>query len=225
MFTLFIDGIITTLVNELIPVAIPSFTKPETLLFGSKTADKSFEGSLMDIYISKGGYLQIISSLTNNCKLYLGYQNQFCLYCSPLTFLYNGTCVLSCPKGTYKDTLIRSCRLCDIHCSECNGPLYSNCLNCPIAYPFLFKTYCFSQCPLGTIHRDPNSNYCECEDSCKDCSFNEILQIAQCSGCVNPDFTLIPNLYKCVQSTECPYSYFADYTSGTGICSLTCQNY
>ena len=42
----------------------------------------------------------------------------------------DGTCVSECPTGYYARDDINACRICDITCYECTGPLYNECTAC-----------------------------------------------------------------------------------------------
>ena len=56
-----------------------------------------------------------------------------CITCAETEIYINpvdGTCVSECPIGYYPRDDINECRICDITCYTCTGPLYNECTSC-----------------------------------------------------------------------------------------------
>ncbi len=54
--------------------------------------------------------------------------------------------VRSCGSGYYQEELTTDCKLCDVTCIECDGPLSDNCLVCPHDRPNLQYQHCVVNC-------------------------------------------------------------------------------
>ncbi|KAK7891541.1 hypothetical protein WMY93_023504 [Mugilogobius chulae] len=98
---------------------------------------------------------------------------QLCSTCAAPHYLDNGTCVHSCPLGTYSSSQdadgqqLGFCRPCDPVCSSCTGASAKDCLTCSPGHLRLLHL-CVSHCPKG-YYKD--SSGCEkCHHSCALCS-------------------------------------------------------
>lgn len=219
-FSFFLNGIdqYSQFSTNFILVTPPDLTLTKNFYFGMISIDSSFTGNIIDLYTGCGARVLIQPSALSYCQLSIGIQQPFCLYCSTLAYAYNGTCVLSCPSGTYRDINTMTCRFCSNLCNECTGPQDSACLSCITPYPYFFNSRCFSSCPLGT---SASINFtCSCDPSCQTCAYDSTSNMALCQSCVNPSYFIV-NGYQCVESMYCPYNFFGNIASMT--CASTCS--
>ena len=219
-FSLFLNGIdqYSQFSSNFIAVSPPDRTLPNVFYFGKISTDSSFSGNVIDLYTGRGARVMISPSSLQYCQLSIGIQQPFCLYCYSVAYIYNGTCVLSCPSGSYRDINTMTCRICNDLCKECSGPQESACLSCATPYPYLFNSRCFDYCPIGTL---ASANYtCICHQSCQTCAYDSTSASFLCQTCMNPSH-FIRNGYECVESLFCPYDYFGS-TAATSSCALTC---
>lgn len=142
--------------------------------------------------------------------------------CSNLMIPSQNLCVDFCPAKFYSTN--SQCLPCDLNCSECTGPLATNCATC--VNNFLFQGQCYTTCPDGT-YRDGTTCY-SCHISCSTCSGPNSYECINCSAtfpyrelgtniCVstcNPTYYLVSTLSQCVQT--CPLGFF--------ISGQTCQS-
>jgi hypothetical protein len=80
--------------------------------------------------------------------------------------MYNSTCIINCPIGTYKNYDI--CQKCDTSCLSCVGfSLY--CTSCSVGNYF-YNGQCLSNCP-GSTYLSPSTYICkDCEPYCIVCT-------------------------------------------------------
>ena len=220
-FNIFLNGVNqnSQFPSNLIPVSPPDLTLPTVFYFGKISTDSTFSGNIMNLYTGRGARIMISPSSILYCQMSIGIQQPYCLYCTTIAYLYNGTCVLSCPVGTYTDQNTRTCQNCNVLCNTCIGPLESDCLSCSNPYLYLFNSRCFEYCPLGTV---VSTNYtCICDPSCQTCAFDTTSQKVLCQSCVNPSH-FIRDGYQCVESLFCYYNYFGN-TAVSSTCTSTCS--
>ncbi|EAR90733.2 zinc finger lsd1 subclass family protein (macronuclear) [Tetrahymena thermophila SB210] len=129
--------------------------------------------------------------------------SEVCHSCSPSSdlFLYNNTCVESCPDfyyPSYQD--IKECKVClDSNCKQCNFLDPSKCLSCSGSY--LFNETCVATCPFGTFvnQQENKCAYCFSQfSSCQECTEKS------CISCINNLF-ILEDIQQCVSS--CPFNY------------------
>ncbi|KAF5344273.1 hypothetical protein D9758_012336 [Tetrapyrgos nigripes] len=138
-----------------------------------------------------------------------------CTGCLPGSFLSNGTCVDSCPSGTFLNLNDNTCNACDSSCATCAGSA-TFCLTCN-NNQLASNGTCVSSCPANSIKT--NSNTCDsCHPDCATCSgtsFN------QCSSC--PPERPVLNNGRCLP--VCAKSQFFDKTSGScQSCDSSCSS-
>lgn len=98
---------------------------------------------------------------------------QLCSTCAAPHHLHNGTCVRTCPIGTYSatqdagDQQLGFCLACDPVCSSCTGSSAKDCLTCAPGYLRILHL-CVSHCPTG-YYKD-SSRCVKCHHSCVMCS-------------------------------------------------------
>lgn len=147
-----------------------------------------------------------------------------CLTCTnSLHYLYNGTCVASCPTGVAvytQTTPTRSCPPCDSSCSLCSGGLATNCTSCLTNTYLTATNTCVATCP-GSFYPTTNPNVCSpCHSYCSLCTGGTN---SNCSACSGNNF-YIPDLTKCDLLCPSP-GYHTDSVSKTCIkCNSSCYN-
>eukprot|EP00826_Nyctotherus_ovalis_P010713 TRINITY_DN12811_c0_g1_i3.p1 TRINITY_DN12811_c0_g1~~TRINITY_DN12811_c0_g1_i3.p1 ORF type:complete len:486 (+),score=57.98 TRINITY_DN12811_c0_g1_i3:1250-2707(+) len=132
-----------------------------------------------------------------------------CLECNSPYYLYMGVCIVTCPAGTYGDSLAKTCEPCYENCASCIGPYMSQCSNCSSVYLNLTNDY--GMCLNLICIEEQYSNI----TSCIDCKF----PCAACDSsesCVECEANLV-NVFaegktKC---EECPEGYV---TTSKGLC-------
>ena len=75
-----------------------------------------------DCIIPASTHCEIPGDALDNCATCLETE----IYLNPV----DGTCVSECPIGYYPRDDINECRICDITCYTCTGPLYNECTSC-----------------------------------------------------------------------------------------------
>lgn len=76
-----------------------------------------------------------------------------CISCH--TAVFNGTCVLACPQGYFKDPTDNTCRACHETCgvaATCSGPTP---FNCSVCAAISYNGECRASCPRGTMESPP----------------------------------------------------------------------
>ncbi|KNZ75690.1 Proprotein convertase subtilisin/kexin type 5 [Termitomyces sp. J132] len=138
-----------------------------------------------------------------------------CTGCLPGFFLSNGSCVESCPSGTFvspQDHL--TCIPCDSSCGTCAG-FATFCLTCP-SNQLASNGKCVSTCPSGTFS---SSRSCLiCHPDCSSCSGGSFNQCLSCSS----DRPVLVNgrcLPTCSRS-----QYFDTTTSSCQPCDSSCSS-
>ncbi|EPS98400.1 hypothetical protein FOMPIDRAFT_1031549 [Fomitopsis schrenkii] len=138
-----------------------------------------------------------------------------CTGCLPGFVLSNGSCIESCPSGTFlspKDNL--TCTACDSSCKTCAGSA-DFCLSCS-NNQLASNGTCVSSCPSNTVS---SSGAClACHPDCATCSgtsFN------QCSSC--PSDRPVLNNGRCLPT--CSQSQFFDTASSScQSCDSSCSS-
>ena len=173
-------------------------------------------------------YQGTASSPEKACQTCNGSSSSDCLSCQDSsTYLYQGTCLDSCPPGTYPDSTTMTCKPCfqgvvglypAYACLTCNGPNSNNCLSCSDGYYFYPpNSTCLQKCPLFGWYSDSQNNTCSpCYSSSSDENHRPCLSCngpaaTNCLTC-NPYSYLFADNGTCLST--CPLRY---YTS-TGIC-------
>ena len=110
---------------------------------------------------------------SSNCRSCFGVAN-VCTSCptssSNQTYLFNGSCILSCPPGYFAHKYSLSCRLCNPRCDSCTN--FDSCITCKPNF-FILSFYsrqnalCVAECPIGFW---TNTTICQrCSPDCKTC--------------------------------------------------------
>ncbi|KAJ4493256.1 hypothetical protein C8R41DRAFT_951206 [Lentinula lateritia] len=131
-----------------------------------------------------------------------------CTGCLPGLFLSNGSCVGSCPAGTFISSQANTtCSVCDSSCSTCAGSS-TFCLTCANG-ELASNGQCVSTCPANTIAANSTKTCLNCHPDCVSCSgtaFNQLLNQGRC----------LP---------VCGKSQFFDSTSGScQACDSSCSS-
>ena len=161
--------------------------------------------------------------------------NSNCVSCSQIynspRYLFNGTCLTSCPAKTYLAQNIRICLNCPLECSNCTGPdLLNECYECTntstATYYLLAQGKgCSLSCPSGQVINPLIPNVCSnCINNCLTCQYNQ----TTCTSCFS-NSTLVtyflPSNNSCLLA--CPTNFViankicvcpAGYLLGSGNC-------
>lgn len=135
----------------------------------------------------------------------------YCLSCSNSSlFLYNGTCVLSCPILYFGSLSQGKCVPCMKLCASCLND--SSCESCLTGY--LYEKQCIASCPLGFVGI---KNLCDpCSAGCLTC----ITTPSTCLSCVAGKYLYIQ---QCVD--KCPYGTFSFVSNQSCIpCKAPCES-
>ncbi|KAL4482200.1 hypothetical protein ABPG72_017981 [Tetrahymena utriculariae] len=88
---------------------------------------------------------------SNSVKCY--YDNQqkqiLSIQCASPYFLFYGFCKKSCPLSFYQDITSNTCKLCNVACSQCTGPLSNQCQSCYDGYFYAGQNTCLP-CKQGS---------------------------------------------------------------------------
>ncbi|XP_031458302.1 proprotein convertase subtilisin/kexin type 5 [Phasianus colchicus] len=124
-----------------------------------------------------------------------------CISCANNRYLFNTTCVETCPAGYYADSDEGRCSPCHITCATCSGKHSSQCLSCK---PGLYRQGkgCVSQCPTGYFAQNSTGSCERCHKGCKECMGP---QPTDCLFC-DTYFYLLHSKNQCVSS--CPEYYY-----------------
>ncbi|KAJ3723967.1 insulin-like growth factor binding protein [Lentinula raphanica] len=140
-----------------------------------------------------------------------------CTGCLPGSFLSNGTCVSSCPAGTFISSQDNTtCTACDSSCSSCAGSS-SFCLTCANG-GLASNGQCVSSCPANTVAANTTKTCLNCHPDCVSCSGTAFNQCLSCP----PDRPVL-NQGRCLP--VCGKSQFFDSTSSScQACDSSCSS-
>ena len=171
------------------------------------------------------------ADLTNNiclpcdtsCSICLDGTNNQCSSCVSGYFLQpsSTTCLNFCPVGYWQDTTNHICANCDISCSQCTGPLNTQCSACSTGYfQQPASTICLSSCPNGYWEDVANRVCASCDTPCSQCTGPSD---TQCSAC-NAGFFLQPPPSETTCLNSCPVGYWQDTTNHIcASCDISCS--
>ncbi|KAM9742841.1 proprotein convertase subtilisin/kexin type 5b isoform 1-T1 [Menidia menidia] len=155
------------------------------------------------------------------CATCAGTGIEACTKCADGYFLEDWRCVLTCSPGYYfseqtsdNGQVQRSCKKCDVSCSECLGPGERNCSNCVSGYNLESGV-----CVVSTICKDgeymsPHGKCHLCDATCQ-----------QCTGPESEDCTSCP-AHRLFDEGRCVIRCQAGHYPMGGRCNLchhTCQ--
>ncbi|XP_063337181.1 proprotein convertase subtilisin/kexin type 5 isoform X2 [Pelmatolapia mariae] len=140
---------------------------PNTLLCGVTGDTACPPGTYLhnDQFTCKGCHRHCLS-----CE---GPGNDECQTCAVPRYLYNSTCVNTCPDGTYTTRqeadgkMLGLCLPCDHVCSSCTSASPRDCLTCSPGYLRLLQL-CVTHCPTG-YYREGSQCH-KCHQSCELCT-------------------------------------------------------
>ena len=132
-----------TLVNEVIEetnIFLPRLSTAyrRNSFIGYNWVDPDNSGLYSELVLCEEGLVYIESKDTcikpaaTHCSLPADSLDN-CMTCSENEIYINpvdGTCVSECPIGYYPRDDLNECRICDITCYTCTGPLYNECTSC-----------------------------------------------------------------------------------------------
>ena len=122
-----------------------------------------------------------------------------CLFCYFTYQYYQGTCVGSCPSGTYSS--YGSCIACPVNCTACSS---DGCVNCTSGFT-LQNNQCYRSCVNSSIIITASTISCNfnCFSPCLTCFGPDSNQCLTClSGMLS--------LYDGTCRSSCPQNYFAE---------------
>jgi proprotein convertase subtilisin/kexin type 5 len=176
-----------------------------------------------------GTYSTSTPNLCNSCDLKCIICSGSSTACSSCTlsggniaYLWNNTCITSCPDGTFYASSPNLCSTCDIKCILCSGSS-TTCSSCTLNgsnMAYLWSNTCVTNCPNGT-YLTANPNLCNaCNTLCQLCDVSS----TNCSLCSSTGYLL--NL-TCL--AICPNPYYPDTNGGLGPnnclqCSISCAS-
>ncbi|KAL4493949.1 hypothetical protein ABPG72_021966 [Tetrahymena utriculariae] len=151
-----------------------------------------------------------------------------CLSCSGSNFFDSAanSCVVSCPKGTYKNQSKNICSPCDDNCTTCNGPNTNQCLTCALPKYYQPSTgQCVQQCNLNQYQDDLSVSCLNCHQSCASCFGGDQNNCLSCQGSLYLATSGNICLTSCISSDKtnclsCSGSNFFD--SATNSCVVSC---
>lgn len=126
--------------------------------------------------------------------------SNYCTSCYPTNYLYNGTCSILCPSGTYRDTASQTCIACNVPCLQCSSSTY--CITCIDTLLYVESGNCVSSCSGNLI---PINNACTaCVANCLTC----VGTTNNCIRCANGYYYVYGGtLPNCVSSCSNGYIY------------------
>jgi hypothetical protein len=97
-----------------------------------------------------------------------------CLTCADTTLLSTptGSCVSTCPSGTYQLLASRVCATCPGSCATCSSSsdgLTATCLTCTASRPVLRNGRCEETCPTSQFWDSQASSCSSCSTNCTSC--------------------------------------------------------
>ncbi|KAE8617533.1 hypothetical protein XENTR_v10009108 [Xenopus tropicalis] len=110
-----------------------------------------------------------------------------CLECSYLYFLFNGTCKATCPDGYYEDLDAVRCIPCHFSCQTCSGTSEDDCETCLDSTHKLYQGRCLTDCTVGTFFNSAISECQDCHKTCSKCSGPEPTDCIQCQNSLSMD--------------------------------------
>ncbi len=147
-----------------------------------------------------------------------------CTSCASNTYLWNFTCVATCPTQTYLNVTLNACVKCQYPCVTCASAA-NNCTTCTTGYVHNTDNTCSSQCSDGSyLHTDPSTNVTSCVTcaltNCKTCDST------QCYKCSTNYYSYTAPSSDIITSciSTCPSNYFAqESTSSCEKCVDLCM--
>ncbi|KAL4506322.1 hypothetical protein ABPG73_017056 [Tetrahymena malaccensis] len=208
------------------------------------------------IQIQQGYCMCLDGYVGEDCSLSCAYpnileENKCVAICSGLNYKNpDNTCKPKCPQGYYKDQPTKTCILCHSNCSNCTGPLSTQCSSCNLGYLQKGNTCdsfpcdptcgtCFglgsnqcTSCQPGYILSGSTCLPIECHPSCKSCSSPN--NANSCTDCFAESYL---NAYKqcvyctlpckdCKSENQCTSCINDEYIidSVKQVCKLKCHN-
>ena len=132
-----------------------------------------------------------------NCKNCIidNNNNNICKTCKEGYYLFNSTCLLTCPDGYFASEETKICNSCHSSCHTCNSSNF--CLSCPKDM-VLHNNTCFDSCPDYFVNIDGLCKECKTSSLCIKCDKYNI------DECINCGQNILFNK-RCLK--ECPPGY------------------
>lgn len=138
-------------------------------------------------------------------------------------YLYNNSCLMSCPAGYWKNSSGSTCDPCNAACALCSDSTVNTCTQCrnissDIYYKQIGANVCSLACPDGQFIHPNIPNYCQpCSPNCITCANTA-------ENCTNLSCSI--NYYYLNNSclTLCPNNYYSDSSLRQCLqCAAGCQ--
>lgn len=154
------------------------------------------------------------SYLESNSVCQLCTKEQCPIKCGENEFLFNYTCLNSCPSHYFSNEN-KECLKCDDSCESCDQASQKNCLSCFPPF-YLFEGECLKDCPSKTYKNNNTYQCSQCHYSCENCIGPNN---TDCVSCENRTRSLkfvsnfsgvcscIPSYYDDKKSLSC-YGYY-----------------
>lgn len=155
---------------------------------------------------------------TSPCSTCSG-TSSFCLSCISGTYLYNSSCLTTCPKDYFiANTVTLRCDACNSNCLTCSNTT-TFCLTCNNTLGLYFENnVCRSNCSYNYFLVNNICTYCALP--CKICSGS----INSCSSCyINSTNPIFFNSF-CISSNQCPIGHYVNSTNlSCEVCPTNCS--
>lgn len=124
-----------------------------------------------------------------------------------------GSCVSTCPSGTYPESTGLYCAPCDVSCVDCTGRTNTQCVGCQSGYfrqPAPSTSSCLTTCPTK-YYQDTILNTCQpCHLACNTCTGPTY---TECLSCDTGYYLL--GATTCVLPADCPTGTYPDSSTFT----------
>lgn len=176
---------------------VTGFRNPDVPRFSQSFQIRTYD---QDMYLSE----EIVDGLsfTQNCDYpcrTCGLSRKTCLSCQIdkiYKFLFNNTCLATCPPGMYADQNFE-CQPCSSQCKTCKDTA-TFCTQCENDKDFLYEKSgkCVKECPEGQFTNTESGTCSECNPRCVTCT-----SLSVCTACTTDFFLSAGTCYD-----ECPNS-------------------
>ncbi|KAL4506323.1 hypothetical protein ABPG73_017057 [Tetrahymena malaccensis] len=131
----------------------------------------------------------------------------------------DNTCKPKCPQGYYKESSSNTCILCHTYCSNCTGPLSTQCSSCNLGY--LLKGNTCDSYPC-----DPTCGTCFGlgSNQCTSCVSGYALSGSTCLPACDPSCKSCSSANNANSCTDCFDGFFLNSNKQCIQCQMPCKN-
>ncbi|EAR96334.2 latrophilin/CL-like GPS domain protein (macronuclear) [Tetrahymena thermophila SB210] len=150
--------------------------------------DNQCTSCLTGYYVTSSKTCSQCSQLCNTCSQ----DSTLCTSCPLGQFLYNQTCVQTCPPGFYGSDQDNKCHQCNSPCSTCTGPGVNQCSSC-------LQSYFYSQGQCLPCHPNCKTCYGFLQNQCYTCQLGMQQQSNTCTSCGDGNYydSLLNSCQQC----------------------------